>query len=84
MARINYDGVQMDAAPEKVIPVLNRLNQAGIGVVGMKVLGVGRFGEDVVAAVDYVLGLGSVHAITIGIIDQTQLVENIHAVARRG
>ncbi|MHB1038696.1 MAG: aldo/keto reductase, partial [Pirellulales bacterium] len=45
-ARINPYGVAMDDKPEKVVPVLKKLHEAGKGVVGMKVLGEGRFATD--------------------------------------
>jgi predicted aldo/keto reductase-like oxidoreductase len=82
MARINHRGVQMDAAPQRVVPVLNNLAKAGIAVVGMKVLGAGHLRQDVAAQVDYVLGLGGVQAITIGMTERGQLSQNIRIVTR--
>ena len=67
MARINYAGVNMDASPEKVVPILDKLYESGRAVYGMKILGNGRLSNDVGAAIQYAFELGTVHAITIGI-----------------
>jgi len=80
MARINYAGVNMDAAPEKVEPILKKLYQSGRAVYGMKILGNGHLSNDVRAAIQYALNLGSIHAITIGIENQNQLMENMRFV----
>jgi len=66
LARINYAGVNMDGAPDEVVPLLARLHAADKAVYGMKVLGCGRLAHDARRAIAYVLGLGTVHAITIG------------------
>jgi predicted aldo/keto reductase-like oxidoreductase len=80
MVRINYAGVNMDAAPKKVEPLLAEMYAAGKAIIGMKVLGVGRLGNDPRGAMDYVFGLGTVHAITIGMQSREELFENIQAV----
>lgn len=80
MARINNAGVDIDATPEKVEPLLAEIYAAGKAVVGMKVLGVGRLGNDPRGAMDYVFSLGTVHAITIGMQSRDELLENIQAV----
>jgi predicted aldo/keto reductase-like oxidoreductase len=46
----------------------------------MKVLGNGRLSSDVRAAIRYTLNLGTVHAITIGMENQEQLMDNIRFV----
>jgi predicted aldo/keto reductase-like oxidoreductase len=43
----------------------------------MKVLGAGRLADDPRAAIQYVLGLGTVHALSIGISRQAHLQENV-------
>lgn len=45
-ARINAFGNKMDAAPEKVVPVLRKIKAAGKGLVGMKLVGEGDFSND--------------------------------------
>ncbi len=82
MARINFDGTQMDARPARTEPVLSALHAVGIGVVGMKVLGAGRLTREVKPALGYVLSLGSVHTVTIGMTNRHQLAENLDVMAQ--
>ena len=84
MVRINYAGVNMDAAPQKVEPILAELQAAGKAVVGMKVLGIGALAGELQAALDYVFNLGSVQAVTIGMTSPAQLEANIRAMGRIG
>lgn len=68
-ARINPFGVQMDAAPEEVVPVLHHAHENGKGIIGMKLIGEGAFRnspEKRARSVDFVLNLGSVDAVTVG------------------
>jgi aryl-alcohol dehydrogenase-like predicted oxidoreductase len=68
-ARINPYGAYMDGPAEKVAPVLKDLHQAGKGVVGMKIIGQGKFrdsDEQRDASVRYVLNLGCVDAMVVG------------------
>jgi aryl-alcohol dehydrogenase-like predicted oxidoreductase len=81
MARINHAGVNMDASPEKVAPVLDKLFAAGKGVYGMKILGNGRLTGNVDKAIRYAFSLGNIHAMTIGMTSIEQLNENIRSVS---
>ena len=68
-ARINPYGIMMDGPPEKVVPVLKKVHAAGKGVIGMKLVGEGRYGADsekLQKAVDYVVGLDCVDAVVVG------------------
>jgi aryl-alcohol dehydrogenase-like predicted oxidoreductase len=68
-ARINHEGVNMDAKPDKVAPVLKKIHDAGKGVIGMKLIGQGRWRNDPTqreASLRYVLGLGSVDMLVVG------------------
>ena len=59
----------MDGPAEKVAPVLKAAHQAGKGVVGMKLIGEGRFRRSETArdrSVRYVLGLGCVDTMVVG------------------
>jgi aryl-alcohol dehydrogenase-like predicted oxidoreductase len=80
LARINYAAVNMDGSPEQVAPLLERLYAAGKAVYGMKVLGAGRLTKDPRAAIAYALGLGTVHALTIGISRRAHLQQNVDLV----
>jgi aryl-alcohol dehydrogenase-like predicted oxidoreductase len=67
--RINPYGMSMDGAPEKVVPVLNRIHTAGKGVVGMKIIGEGRLRDDSDkrdASVKFALTLGCVDVLNVG------------------
>jgi aryl-alcohol dehydrogenase-like predicted oxidoreductase len=68
-ARINHTGASMDAKPDKVVPVLKKIHAAGKGVVGMKLIGEGRFRNSEELrneAVKFVLGLGCVDVLNVG------------------
>ncbi len=65
-ARINPKGVKMDAAPEKVVPVLRQMHQAGKGVLGIKIFGEGKLVDMREESLRYVFGLGCVHAVSLG------------------
>ncbi len=67
--RINPTGASMDGPPEKVAPVLQAIHKAGKGVVGMKIMGEGRYrNSDELRnnSVRYVLGLGCVDILNVG------------------
>jgi aryl-alcohol dehydrogenase-like predicted oxidoreductase len=77
LARINYAGVSMDASPDKVVPVIERMYASGKAIYGMKVLGRGQLARDARKAIQYVLSLGTVHAMTIGTTRQEHLRQNL-------
>ena len=68
--RINPYGESMDKKdPAEVIPVIEKLHKAGKGVIGMKLIGNGKFRNDsekIDASLKYVLGLGTVDMIIVG------------------
>ncbi len=67
--RINHAGQNMDGPPEQVVPVLKEAHDAGKGIVGMKLIGEGKWRDDPAsrdAAIKFVLGLGTVDAMTVG------------------
>jgi predicted aldo/keto reductase-like oxidoreductase len=76
-ARINYDGTRMDGSPEEVTPIIRKLYAGGKGIYAMKVLGCGQLTGDVEKAFRYVLGLGTVHALSVGMTSAGQLRENV-------
>ncbi len=80
LVRINPAGTNMDAAPERVVPVIQRMYESGKGVYAMKVLGCGRLAARARESMQYVLGLGTVHAITIGTTSSAQLLQNVRMV----
>jgi aryl-alcohol dehydrogenase-like predicted oxidoreductase len=80
LARINYAGVSMDAAPDDVVPVLDQMHAAGKGIYGMKVVGAGRLAGDPRRAIRYVLDLPSVDAIVIGMESEAEVDEDVDLV----
>jgi aryl-alcohol dehydrogenase-like predicted oxidoreductase len=81
LVRINVAGKNMDAAPDRVVPVIEQMYRSGKGVYGMKALGCGQLAADPRAALRYVLQLGTVHAITVGTSTRDQLDQNRMLVA---
>jgi predicted aldo/keto reductase-like oxidoreductase len=79
LARINPVGVQavMDGSPEEVVPCLKAMHGQGKGVIGMKILGEGRFKspEEKLRSLKFVLGLGCVDAFCIGFESPEQIDE---------
>jgi diketogulonate reductase-like aldo/keto reductase len=68
-ARINPYGDSMDGPGDKVAPVLKKLCDAGKGVVGMKIIGEGRYRSDDAkknASIRFALELGCVHVLNVG------------------
>lgn len=80
LVRINRSGINMDASPEKVIPMIETMYTAGKAIYGMKVLGCGQLADQAHAAIQFVLQLGMVHAITIGITSREELIKNVKLV----
>lgn len=77
LVRINYAGVNMDASPAEVVPAIEEAYAAGKAVYGMKVLGCGQLAHNAHTAMEYVLRLGTVHAMTIGTSSRKQLDRNL-------
>ena len=76
--RINAYGTSMDDSVENVEPVVKQLHQAGIGVIGMKIMGEGEFAncdEMRDNTFRYVLQLGAVDVLAIGMDKTTDIVD---------
>jgi predicted aldo/keto reductase-like oxidoreductase len=77
--RINPFGEAMDKRdPSLVIPVIEKLHRSGKGVIGMKLIGNGKFRNDsekIDSSLKYVLGLGTVNVIIVGF-EQPELIDN--------
>ena len=82
LARINHSSLNMDADKDEVVPLMRRMHDRGIGIYGMKVLGQGKLGADPEQAIRYVLGLGCVDAITIGMESVDEVRQNVALVER--
>jgi predicted aldo/keto reductase-like oxidoreductase len=79
LARINPVGVKavMDDSPQVVVPILKHMHDKGKGILGMKILGEGRFktAEQQRDSLKFVLGLGCVDAFVIGFESPGQIDE---------
>jgi aryl-alcohol dehydrogenase-like predicted oxidoreductase len=79
LARINYAGVIMDSSPADVIRTMEQMAAFGKGVYGMKVLGQGKLAkaDGPREGIKFVMGLPCVHAMTIGMTSQREVIENV-------
>ncbi len=84
LARINHAGAEMDGAPAEVAPVLKEAHERGKGVIGMKLAGAGRIRDQLRESLDYVLGLGSVDAFTMGFESLAEMDDFIGKVSATG
>jgi 1-deoxyxylulose-5-phosphate synthase len=75
LARINPAGVLMDSDPSTVISVLREMKSAGIGVIGMKILGEGALRGQLDAAIGHAVALDCIDGFTIGFRSRTELEE---------
>ena len=83
LARINHAGVSMDASPADVIRTMEQMAFAGKGIYGMKVLGMGKLAKDEESqrgAIEFVMGLPCVHAMTIGMTSEHEVEANVAVV----
>lgn len=91
LLRINHDGTRMDTlqseSDEKgdvpvVTDTIRRVHDQGTGVIGMKLIGEGRFTqpEQRDAALRYVMKLGTVDAVTIGFKSTAEIDEAIERI----
>jgi aryl-alcohol dehydrogenase-like predicted oxidoreductase len=87
LARINPAGVQMDAPPDVVLPVLRQMKAKGKGIIGMKIFGAGKLRDKTDECLQYALGLDCVDVFTIGAenrAEMEQLTQKIPAASVRG
>jgi aryl-alcohol dehydrogenase-like predicted oxidoreductase len=77
--RINPYGIAMDKPePEEVVDVIKQLHESGKGVIGMKLIGDGKYQNDsqkIDHALKFVLGLGVVDMMIVGF-ENTDQVDN--------
>ena len=81
LSRINPFGVKMDGTPEEVAAVLQTAHQNGKGILGMKIAGEGETADRIPESLKFVLGLGCVDAMTIGVLDPKEVDANIDHIA---
>ncbi len=87
LARFNPAGVQMDASPAEVLPVLKQMKAAGKGIIGMKILGAGALRRRADECLQYALAHDVIDCFTIGhesIAELNDTVRRIPAASLRG
>ncbi len=79
LVRINPFGSHMDGEPADVAEQIAKMHRQGRGVLGMKIFGEGNCDtrEKRLESLRYVLGLGTVHAFTIGFGSRQQIDETL-------
>jgi predicted aldo/keto reductase-like oxidoreductase len=94
LMRMNHNGTRMDADTQQesdvpgdvneVVTHARKIHQQGMGVIGMKLCGEGRFTQaaDREAAMKYVMNLGCVDAVTIGFKSTAEIDEAIDRMDR--
>ena len=79
LVRINPFGDKMDGKPEDVVAQMEKMKQNDRAILGMKIYGETGFdsAEKRLQSLRYVLGLGAVHAFTIGFSSPEQIDETL-------
>ena len=84
LARINPEGVIMDASPDEVMAVLKKAHDRGKGIIGMKIFGEGKLVEESQRekSLKYVIGSKNVDCMTIGITSVEQVEDAVKRISR--
>ncbi len=79
LARINPEGLIMDASPEEIMAVLKKAHDSGKGVIGMKIYGEGRMTDESrrQKSLEYAIGSGNVDCMTIGMTTKEQIDDTV-------
>jgi hypothetical protein len=79
LVRINPFEAMMDGKPDDVAAEMKKMHAKGRGIIGMKIFGETGFdsAEKRLESLEYVLGLGCVHAFTIGFTSTEQIDETL-------
>jgi aryl-alcohol dehydrogenase-like predicted oxidoreductase len=84
-ARTNAYGVKMDAGPEKVATVLAKAAAGGKGILGMKLVGEGKFRNDPDkkdASIRWAMGPGHANAMVVGFLAEDEVDDFARRVER--
>jgi predicted aldo/keto reductase-like oxidoreductase len=84
LARINPEGLVMDASSEEVMAVLKKAHDSGKGIIGMKIFGEGKMAEESrrEKSLQYVIGSKNVDCMTIGMTTTEQIDEAVSRIMR--
>jgi len=75
LARINSGGKSMDATPDAVIAILEKMKASSKSIMAMKVFGNGRLSGDLQGCLQFALGLDFIDCMTIGCLSRKELDE---------
>lgn len=84
LARINPEGILMDASAEEVMALLKKAHDSGKGIIGMKIFGEGKLIEESQRekSLKYVMGSKNVDCMTIGMTSTEQVEDAVNRVMR--
>lgn len=84
LARINPDGLIMDASADEVMAVLKKAHDSGKGIIGMKIFGEGKLSQESQRekSLRYVLGSKNVDSMTIGMTTIEQVDDAVNRIMR--
>jgi 1-deoxyxylulose-5-phosphate synthase len=82
LARINPEGVMMDASPAEVIDVLSQAKASGKAIIGMKIFGEGRLVDQRDRCIEYAQNHEFMDAMTIGFHKPEQIDEVLQLMAK--
>lgn len=84
LARINPEGLVMDATTDEVMAVLKKAHDSGKGIIGMKIFGEGKMIEESrrEKSLQYVMGSKNVDCMTIGMTTTEQIDEAVNRIMR--
>lgn len=82
LARINPEGVIMDASADEVMAVLKKAHDSGKGIIGMKIFGEGRLSQESQRekSLRYVIGSKNVDCMTIGMTSTEQVDDAVNRI----
>jgi predicted aldo/keto reductase-like oxidoreductase len=82
LARINPEGILMDASPAEVMAVLKKAHDSGKGIIGMKIFGEGKLIEESQRekSLRYVIGSKNVDCMTIGMTSKDQVADAVNRI----
>ena len=82
--RINPYGHRTDGPMEEVVPVLRKIHAAGKGIIGMKLVGEGRFdAEQRKKTLEFVMDVGAIDCLTVGFEKPAEIDEFLANVQQR-
>jgi predicted aldo/keto reductase-like oxidoreductase len=84
LARINPEGLIMDASPEEVMATLKKAHDSGKGIIGMKIFGEGRMADEErrEKSLRYVIGSKNVDCMTIGMYSTEHVDDAVSRIVR--